>query len=232
MLEDLDNELLEGVKDLPGQKTPPRKPSGKPSAGDDAAGDAASGAEGDRPDADAPAAGSADEEMTDAATDSGEEPLIHIGQQMRKVEKLIDREDQAETAERMQDGILSDLAKLIKQIEEQSQSQSSSSSKCQNPQDQPSSREQVKQPKPSSGNSGSQASQKPARESTDRVGKNDVQKPDADAVKGLLKDAWGQLPPHAREQMLQSPPEQFLPKYELLIEKYYKRLADQQSPKP
>ncbi len=48
----------------------------------------------------------------------------------------------------------------------------------------------------------------------------------------MLKEAWGQLPPHAREQMLQSPPEQFLPKYELLIEKYYKRLADQQQAKP
>ena len=49
-----------------------------------------------------------------------------------------------------------------------------------------------------------------------------------DQMKGLLKDLWGQLPLRDREQMLQSSPEQFLPKYELLIEKYYKRLADQQ----
>ena len=53
-------------------------------------------------------------------------------------------------------------------------------------------------------------------------------KPDMGAMKNLMKDIWGQLPPHAREQMLQSPPEQFLPKYELMLEQYYKRLAEEQ----
>ena len=47
-----------------------------------------------------------------------------------------------------------------------------------------------------------------------------------------MKDVWGQLPAREREQMLQSPPEQFLPKYELLLEKYYKRLADEQQHRP
>ena len=47
-----------------------------------------------------------------------------------------------------------------------------------------------------------------------------------------MKDVWGQLPAREREQMLQSPPEQFLPKYELLLEKYYKRLAEEQKRRP
>jgi len=52
------------------------------------------------------------------------------------------------------------------------------------------------------------------------------------AMHELMKDVWGQLPQHDREQMSQSAPEQFLPKYELLIEKYYKRLAEQQKDRP
>ena len=46
-----------------------------------------------------------------------------------------------------------------------------------------------------------------------------------------MKDAWGHLPQHAREQMLQNSPERFLPQYELLIEQYYKRLAEEQRPR-
>ena len=41
-----------------------------------------------------------------------------------------------------------------------------------------------------------------------------------------MKDTWGHLPPRDREQMLQNTPDKFLPKYELLIEQYYKRLAE------
>jgi len=50
-------------------------------------------------------------------------------------------------------------------------------------------------------------------------------------VKSLLKDSWGHLPAHAREQMLQNSPEQFLPQYELMIERYYRRLAEEQKSK-
>ena len=34
-----------------------------------------------------------------------------------------------------------------------------------------------------------------------------------------------ELPQHEREQMLQIPPEEFLPKYELQIEEYFRRLS-------
>jgi hypothetical protein len=57
-----------------------------------------------------------------------------------------------------------------------------------------------------------------------------LQRADAQQMQGLLKDLWGQLPEKAREQMLQTSPEQFLPKYELMIEQYFKRLAEEQPP--
>ena len=46
-----------------------------------------------------------------------------------------------------------------------------------------------------------------------------------------MKDVWGQFPARQREQNLIAS-QQFLPKYELLLEKYYKRLADEQQRRP
>jgi hypothetical protein len=39
---------------------------------------------------------------------------------------------------------------------------------------------------------------------------------------------WGQLPEKEREQMLQNSIDQFLPKYELMIEAYFKSLVERQ----
>jgi hypothetical protein len=48
----------------------------------------------------------------------------------------------------------------------------------------------------------------------------------------MMKALWGQLPQRARDQMLQSAPEEFLPEYELELEKYFKRLAEQERREP
>ena len=45
----------------------------------------------------------------------------------------------------------------------------------------------------------------------------------------MLRRVWGHLPEKAREQMQNSIDEEFLPKYEKLIEQYYQRLAEQPS---
>jgi hypothetical protein len=45
----------------------------------------------------------------------------------------------------------------------------------------------------------------------------------------MLRRVWGDLPERDREELLQlQPPEEFLPKYELLIEAYFRRLAEGQ----
>ena len=40
----------------------------------------------------------------------------------------------------------------------------------------------------------------------------------------MLKDVWGHLPPHLRQQMEQSANEEFLPQYELEIAEYFRSL--------
>ena len=51
-------------------------------------------------------------------------------------------------------------------------------------------------------------------------------KPEGEDVRAVMKRLWGRLPEHARQQMLQLPGEDFSPKYETMIEDYYRRLAE------
>lgn len=46
-------------------------------------------------------------------------------------------------------------------------------------------------------------------------------------VQAAMKQLWGELPEHVRQQMLELPVEQFPPKYEQQIEAYFRRLAEQ-----
>ena len=43
----------------------------------------------------------------------------------------------------------------------------------------------------------------------------------------LMSRLWGELPSHARQQLLQTPVEEFPPKYESQIEEYFRRLAEE-----
>ena len=72
------------------------------------------------------------------------------------------------------------------------------------------------------------ASKKPARESTDRLTKpGETKITDEKDLEALVKQVWGHLPDKVRDQMQNASVESFLPKYEKLIEEYYKRLAEE-----
>src|SRR5690606_19721470 len=106
-------------------------------------------------------------------------------------------------AEQVQTRIVENLAKLIEQAEQQQQSQQQSSAKNKN-QQQTAQRQQVQQPKKSGGKPGSgqgEESNKPAADSTDRLGKAKQVRPDPELLRGLMKEAWGHLPAREREQM-------------------------------
>jgi hypothetical protein len=145
---------------------------------------------------------------------------------MREVEsRLRGGKSDADTLQR-QEKIAADLAALIEELERRQQQQQQQQSKS------PSSgtkseRERVEQP--TSGQPGGAPQPKPAQDSTDRVGKAEAERPDPAAMDALLKNVWGELPERLRQQMLQSSVEQFLPKYELLIEDYFRTLAEEQA---
>lgn len=200
LLENLDNELLEGA--------------GRPA---DAADEAS------KP----PDAGALEGE--DAGDESDEQPLSRVGRRMMSVRRAIPRVESARRTAQAQEEIVQDLAKLIEQLEKQcpggacDKPGSSGGQKT-------AGRKPVSQSKPgtASGEGAAPASQA-AKESSQRLRKETAQRPDASTVQSLLKNTWGNLPQRLREQMLQSPPEEFLPEFELELEQYFKRLAEQES---
>jgi hypothetical protein len=202
LLKDLDNELLEGAGDA--KKPAPAKSEGeKPRSADE-------GEDVDMPSEEA-------------------DPLVYISQEMRTVEELIPKATSRTHAEELQRRIVSDLERLIEQAEQQRASQQASSQKKKSSAS--NKRENVKQSKPGSTADSGNNSSKPAQDSTDRLGKAQDARPDPELIKGMMKDSWGHLPPRAREQMLQNSPERFLPQYELMIERYYQRLAEESNAK-
>jgi hypothetical protein len=52
-------------------------------------------------------------------------------------------------------------------------------------------------------------------------------KPDMETARATMQRLWGQLPEHVRQKMLQTPIEDFPPKYERMIEEYYRRLSEE-----
>jgi len=217
LLKDLDNELLEGAGDLktPAKPKPAAGKPGKPSAGDQTSPPAIDGEDVGMP-------------------GENQDPLVHISQEMRSLEELIPRSGKRPHAEAIQNRVLEDLSRLIKQAESQRSQQQSSSQKKQEQQKQVAERKKQQQPEKQeqqSGGARGKDSSKPSQDSTDRLGQAKEVRPDAETLRGMMKDSWGHLPPRAREQMLQNTPEQFLPQYELMIEKYYKRLAEERPTK-
>ena len=129
----------------------------------------------------------------------------------------------------MQQEVLSELDKLIAELSKQCQCQGGQcqGGPCQggNLSPKPGSNSQAKagQPGAATGRSNSAA-----RDSNDRLDRTTAKPVDKGDVDEMVKSLWGHLPPRSREQMLQSFSDEFLPKYELEIEQYYRRLSEEQ----
>lgn len=145
------------------------------------------------------------------------DPLTQIGRRMRQVETLIDRRDTSARTQDMQKQILRELDMLLEQTKKQCQGA------CQNP-------SSSSQPKPSglANNQPKPGEQGPPKESTDKLrDPKETKIGEAETMDQLVREAWGHLPDKIRAQMQNVTVEQFLPKYEELIEAYYKRLAEE-----
>jgi hypothetical protein len=155
----------------------------------------------------------------DLGQPSGSAALARIEQQMQSAQALLQQAKAPDRASQAQQQVVADLDALIEQLSKQCQGGSCQSSGPSKPSSQ---RSQTAGAKPAA--KAGQASA-PARDSTTRIGRNDPRAVDLGNREQLVKDFWGQLPPHAREQLLQSHSDEFLPQYELEIEQYYRRLS-------
>jgi hypothetical protein len=162
----------------------------------------------------------------DVGQPSGGAALEHIERQMKSAQSQLDHAKAPDRAVATQQQVVADLDALIEQLSKRCQSGSCNSSGQRNS---PSQRTQTAgaklAAKPGKGSA-------PARDSTTRIGRNVPGAVDLSDHEQLIKDFWGHLPPHAREQMLQSHTDEFLPQYELEIEQYYRRLSAEPSVDP
>ncbi|MHB1035179.1 MAG: hypothetical protein ACYC35_10500 [Pirellulales bacterium] len=162
-----------------------------------------------------------------AAEPAGEpEALARIAGRMREVEALMGEAKSGQPTQSLQAEIVSDLDKLIQAACRRGGQAGAGAAKPQASPGKGSAKPPKIQDQGPSGKSkgGPGAGDAPQAKSPARV--------DMRQMQGLIKQLWGHLPPKAREQVSQSSVEQFLPKYELLIEQYFKTLAEQQREQP
>ncbi len=150
------------------------------------------------------------------AESASDNPLAQIAERMRTAQQRIAGRDTSADTQQLQRQIQDDLAALIEQAKKQCAA-------CN---------------KPGSGQ-GQQAGEGggnpvPAapRDSTDRIEQGQQETVETADVQEVLRRFWGHLPDKVREQMQASLSEQFLPKYQRLIEDYYQRLAEDPRARP
>lgn len=169
-----------------------------------------------------------------ATGENADNPLFDLGRRMREVEQRIAATRSDDETQELQDRIAGDLAKLIKELQRRKKSSSSSSS---SKDQQTAEREKVEQPDSADASGQEAAGDAPAQDSTTLTKNRKTQTPggahmDGAQMEDALKDIWGQLPAHLRQQMEQYAQEELLPKYELQIEEYFRALAKGQRERP
>lgn len=158
-------------------------------------------------------------ELGAAAEKEDDNPMLTIARNMSQVKDRISQTDAGPATINMQKQIVADLDLLINQARKQC---SSSSASCPNPS------AQGQKPSSKSGkNPAKKPGTKPANVDAPQTPAAQTRKPDMDEMRSMMKNLWGELPPHVREQILQSPSEEFVPKYELQIEDYFRDLSNE-----
>ncbi len=140
------------------------------------------------------------------------DPFARIATKMQRSREALASGKSSEPTQQLQQEILFDLDALLKNMEKKCQG-----GNCNKPSSASSA---------ASSNAGKKPNPKPG-DSTNRVGEsNDTQTATSENAADHMKEVWGHLPPKVREAMQNASLEVFLPKYDKLIEDFYRRLAE------
>jgi hypothetical protein len=185
----------------------------------------------DRP-ADAPPPDQSQKAGEDLGQPRQDSPLTAVSSGMRQAERLIAQRNLSGETAQIQEQVLGALDQLIKQLEQQNQS-SSSQSQSQSQQQQQTSQRSTPQSAAGQQPAGQQApgGATAAQTSSDRLQSGEGGGVAGEGAQALLKDVWGQLPERLRQQLLQSSTDEFLPQYRDDIERYFRRLAEEEPAK-
>lgn len=149
-------------------------------------------------------------------------PLLAIGQKMQDAAALLARTDAGPQTQQLQADVVASLDKIIEAVRRQCRRQPGRSSP---------------QPGKTRSNGNSESSAGNMGEGTPNRTRNDDGSPKKTPVGGridprqlerLAPAAWGNLPDKVRQELQNAlTSENFLPKYEPMIEQYFKRLAEE-----
>jgi hypothetical protein len=154
-------------------------------------------------------------ELGAAALAEDDNLLLKVARSMRQIEGRIAQNDSGLTTRAQQQQIIDDLDRLIEQARKQCQGSK------------PSQKSSSNQPK--KGSPGKKPGAKPGVAPMVKTGNGESRQADRQRTQTLMQQLWDvALPPQQRKQLLQSPFDEFLPKYELLIEQYFRRLAEEE----
>lgn len=168
-------------------------------------------------------------ELGAAAEKESDNPMLQIARDMTEAKQRIAKADSGPGTQQLQREIVDRLDRLIQQAR-----QKAGQCKPGQCQSKPSDRQQPpKQPPKPVNKPGKNPNSKSAAPGTPRSPDKNAGKKSAAAAEAhdAMQRLWYLLPQHAREQMQQSPGEEFPPKYETQIEDYFRRLS-QEKKKP
>jgi hypothetical protein len=161
-----------------------------------------------------PARSSPDANEAESTSIESQNPLAQVARRMRSVESRIARHNISSATQGEQAQIVSDLEALLDAAKKGRSGGKQGQQK----------KGAGAQPGIGAGN----AAAGPPRDSTNRIEHGSKEQAQTADVKDVVRRFWGHLPQKYRDEMQASLSEQFLPKYERLIEEYYKRLAEEQ----
>jgi len=162
----------------------------------------------------------------DIGQPSGSLSLARVRMGMQHAESLLATKQAAvdfptfKQAGEAQQQVVTQLDKLIAELSKQCKNCQCNSASSPKP-------SQRSQKKPGKLSSAASSGKTAARDSTDRLDSASAKPVDKADREATVKDLWGHLPERSRQQMMQSFSEEFLPKYELEIEQYYRRLSEE-----
>jgi hypothetical protein len=160
------------------------------------------------------------------AADARQDPILEVGRQMRQAQGLLQKHNAGLETQVLQRQIVSDLQKIIDEARKSARGGSAGKQPgvaAQGPKGTGSAE------KPAPGSTG--PDQGPAKESNpNAIHKPDQHGPEREQqAQRLMHGLWGSLPPGVSQQLLQLPPEEFLPQYEVQIEDYFRRLSEEKA---
>ncbi len=152
-------------------------------------------------------------------------PLIRIGDRMRAVQKRLAQADTGQETIQLQEAIIKDLDELLKKMQSGQACPQCGKSNCQqHVQQRQRAAAQAQQQRQQQASS--QIGNQPARDARRTMPRGPDARSKAE-LERMAKAIWGHLPPKMREQMEQAFSATLLPQYELLIERYFRTLAEQ-----